>query len=83
MLDLPNTTIQQIIPATGDLFCKGFTDDGEPFVHRLIGYALTVDQSGDQDIIPLAIDGAGAIYQAPPYLIDPAAERGKILLMHF
>lgn len=75
MLDLQNTTVQQIIPATGDMFCKGFTDDGEPFVHRLIGYALTVNQSGEQNIVPLAVDGAGSVYPAPPYLIDPVTER--------
>lgn len=72
-----NEKIEQLIPCARPLYADGVDADGEKYQHFVVGFALVVDKFDNQDVAPLAIDGAGAVYDARCMTITEggAAER--------
>lgn len=59
-----NETITQLIPCMRPLYADGVDADGEKYQHFVVGFALVVDRFDNQDVAPLAVDGAGCVYDA-------------------
>ena len=57
--------ILQLIPAPAGWYVKGFCEnDGTPYTHILIAFALAVDRWNNQRIFPLGTDYYGNIFDA-------------------
>lgn len=79
MIELPDQTIQTIIPAPANLFAVEPTDTGEPALTRIVAYALTIDRHGEQSVLPLSSDCMGDI--APSFgdlVFDPGLNEAEM-----
>lgn len=74
MTDLPNQKIQQIIPATGEVFGVQEQQMFGPVLVRVVAYALTEDAEGQQSVLPLVIDDSGDIFPWMDEIFDPGAD---------